>query len=113
MANTYTGIVQKGSRRAAALGFPTINIPLEASLDGVYIGRVRIGAIERPAAIFADPRRQLLEAHAIGFDQDVYGKEVEVEIISKLRDTEMFSDDAALTTAISRDIAEVRAFFKL
>src|SRR3989344_1651888 len=56
----YSGIVQEGTKRAATLGFPTINIPLgNSDVSGIYAARVMMGEKEYPAAAFADPKRKI------------------------------------------------------
>ncbi len=110
--DTYTGIVQGGPKRGSALGYPTINIPLESGVAGIYVARVRIGAETYSAAAFADERRKLLEAHIIDYSGDLYGKEVAIELLEKIRDTRDFDDDALLREAIADDVAKVRHYFK-
>lgn len=111
---TYTGIVQKGQRRGHELGYPTVNIPLvDTALSGVYAGRVSIKD-EAPymAAIFADPARGVLEAHVLDFSNDLYGLEVTIEPLEKIRDSAAFDDDETLRRAIKSDIARIRDYFK-
>ena len=108
----YIGIVQKGTKRAAELGFPTVNIPLpDRSVSGVYVARVALGDEGYPAAAFADQKRNVLEAHVLDFSDELYGKEVTIELCKKIRGNVQFSDDAALRAAIEGDIAKVRAYF--
>ena len=110
---TYIGIVQKGTKRASALGFPTINIQLEdAETSGIYAARVKIGEQKYIAAAFADPKRKLLEAYLLDFQpRELYGEEVTIEFFEKIRDSEMFENDAKLRAAITSDIEGVRRFF--
>ena len=107
--SVYRGVVIEGSRRARELGYPTLNIKLEDStISGVFAARVRLDETEYPAAAFADPERDLLEAHAIGFDGDAYGKEIEIELLERLRDTRSFADDMQLKEAITADVVRAR-----
>lgn len=110
----FKGLIQKGSKRAAALGYPTINIPLhDSDVDGIYAARVYIKD-DAPymAAAFADQSRKVLEAHILDFSQDLYGLEVRVELHNKIRDTAVFRNDTDLKTTIQDDIAKVREYFK-
>ena len=108
----YTGIVQKGTKRAAELGFPTVNILLaDSSVSGIYAAKVSVGGEEYIAAAFADQKRNVLEAHVLDFSDELYGKEVTIELCKKIRGNVQFSDDAALRAAIEGDIAKVRAYF--
>ena len=45
----------------------------------------------------------LLEAHIFDFDADLYGREIEVEFVAKLRDEERVAPHAALAPQIQRD----------
>ena len=111
---TYKGIVLRGEERGKALGFPTANIALDdTELSGIYAGKVRVVPETewRIAAVYADQRRGLLEAHVLDFSEDLYGKEIELTLEKKIRDAERFSDDAALSAAIALDIESVRAHF--
>lgn len=110
----YKGVVQKGSQKGRALGYPTVNIPLaDASIDGVYAARVLVAG-EAPylAAAFADQARRVLEAHLLDFSDDLYGMPVTIELSEKLRDSHVYEDDARLRAAIAEDIAKVREYFK-
>ncbi len=109
---TYSGTVIGGSRRAASLGFPTANIALADALpSGVYIASVAIEGVEYPAVAFADQGRKLLEAHILDFADDLYGKEISISLIKRLRDAAYFDDEANLKEAIAADVAAARAHF--
>jgi len=109
----FGGIVQKGARRGTVLGFPTVNIPLgDASVSGIYAATVKVGEETYEAVAFADPRRTILEAHLLDFSADLYGWNVTIELLKKIREGKKFPDDAALRAAIAGDIAAARAYFK-
>ena len=109
----YSGKVQKGLGRGAALGFPTINIALnDASVSGVYAARVIVGDNGYFAAAFADQDRSLLEAYMLDFSGDVYGKVVEITLEKKIREAQKFDSDDSLRTAIANDVEEAQRFFK-
>jgi len=108
----YTGIVEAGSKRAAALGYPTINIPLaDTDVSGVFVALVKVGEEKYEAAAFADQRRKLLEAHLLDFAKDLYGWNVKIELLKKIRENKKFTDDETLRAAIAGDVAAVRAYF--
>lgn len=111
--DTYTGIVEVGSQRAAALGYPTINILLaDTDISGIYAALVKVGEEEYEAVAFADQRRKLLEAHILDFSKDLYGWNVKIHLLKKVRENKKFTDDRGLQEAIMDDIAAVRAHFK-
>ncbi len=110
--NTYKGVVEKGTKRAAGLGFPTVNIPLTGSDDGIYAARVMVGKQNFIAAAFADQKRKVLEAHLLDFADDLYGKEVTIKLEKKIRESQVFDTDTALHTAIASDVYFVRKYFE-
>lgn len=112
--HTYTGIIQKGVKRASALGFPTINIPIgDGDVSGIYAAHVKIDGEEYIAAAFADPQRKILEAYLLDFSpRELYGGEVSIELLKKIRDSKTFGNDTGLRAAIADDIEKVREFSK-
>ena len=110
--------VMQGRRLGRDLGFPTANLPLErrrAPVAGIFAVRVR-GVAGAPLAGVAslgtrptvDGTQALLEAHVFDFSGDLYGREIEVEFVAKLRDEERFATLDALTTQMHRDAAQAR-----
>jgi riboflavin kinase/FMN adenylyltransferase len=51
----------------------------------------------------------LLEAHLFDFAGDLYGREIEVEFVAKLRDEERFADLDALVAQMAADAANARS----
>ena len=102
---TISGKIIRGKKRGRKLGFPTVNIELNDKIEcGVYAGSVKVGAKNYKAGIFVSPDEKLLEVHIIGFSGDLYGKEIEVEIIRRIRDVMKFESEEALKKQIERDI---------
>src|SRR5215469_853298 len=112
------GRVQPGRRLGAQLGFPTANVPLErrrAPVAGIFAVRVRgVAEGERVGVASLGTRptiggtEALLEAHVFDFDGDLYGREIEVEFVARLRDEECFATLEALSAQMERDAAEAR-----
>jgi riboflavin kinase/FMN adenylyltransferase len=113
---TVRGVVVGGDRRGREIGFPTANVrpapgaPLPAF--GVYAGRM----LDRAAAVsvgvrptFGDGLEPLVEAHLLDFDGDLYGREVELELVEYLRDELRFDSVHALCAQIEADIDAVRS----
>lgn len=108
----YEGIVQKASERARALGYPTVNIVLsDEKVSGVYVARVKVGEEEYEAVVFADTVRKVLEAHLFDFSADLYGWNIRIELLKKIRGRKHFADDAAAHRAIAEDVRVVRQYF--
>jgi riboflavin kinase / FMN adenylyltransferase len=112
------GRVQPGRRLGAQLGFPTANVPLErrrAPVAGIFAVHVH-GVGEAPRAGVASLGTRptiggtvaLLEAHVFDFAGDLYGREIEVEFVARLRDEERFATLAALTAQMHRDADDAR-----
>jgi riboflavin kinase/FMN adenylyltransferase len=117
-AYSMIGRVVHGSHLGRELGFATANIRLHrkrAPLAGIFAVRVK-GAAAAPlpgvASLGTRPTvggtEPLLEAHVFDFAGDLYGCEIEVEFVAKLRDEEHFADLAALTRQMHIDAAQAR-----
>lgn len=115
------GRVVSGDGRGAGLGFPTANIALHRKavpLSGVHVVRV-YGIDERalPGVANVGTRptvggtRALLEVHVLDFADDLYGQQVQVEFLRRLRPEQRFGSLEALKTQIARDAGEARAYF--
>jgi riboflavin kinase/FMN adenylyltransferase len=110
----YPGTVRSGRGDGQKLGFPTANIPLLDFLEeGIYAGRVYVGDREYPAAIYVDTQRGLLESHLLDFEGDLYGKNIEVELLEKIRDAVAFLDESDARTTIAADVQKVREYFRV
>jgi riboflavin kinase / FMN adenylyltransferase len=110
----YSGIVQKGQQEGGRLNFRTVNIPLvDTEPSGVYAAKVKIGEETYEAVAFADQVRHLLEAHIIDFTADLYGWNVKIELLKKIRNRKKFKDEVALKAAIAKDVLDVRQYFGL
>ncbi len=108
---TVTGIVLKGERRGIKIGFPTANIEFhDPAFAGIYAGRATLSGVTYGAAVYIDPARELLEAHLLNFQGDLYDKELTIEVIAKIRDSATFSSDTELQAAIAGDIVAVREY---
>ena len=109
------GIVVPGDRRGRQLGFPTANlIPQEGLVlpgHGVYAcfagdwpSAVSIGV--RPT--FGTGRAELIEAHLIGFDGDLYGQELRLHFLERLRGERRFETVDELIDVMHQDVEHAR-----
>jgi riboflavin kinase/FMN adenylyltransferase len=110
----YRGVIQKGDRRASQFGFPTINIALtDGGLSGIYAGVVRICGETYHAAIYADHRRHILEAHLEKYSGgELYGRVAEIELLKKIREDKKFDVEEELRAQIAKDVQSVRDYFR-
>ncbi len=115
-------LVGHGRGAGAEIGVPTANLhPVERAAvprDGVYAGRALTGDDTYAAGIsvgvpptFTDAYDDL-EAHLIGFDGDLYGSEVTIEFLQRIRDQRRFDGEASLVRAIRHDLEAVTRIAK-
>jgi len=113
------GIVVRGEGRGKGLGVPTANlrvmerdklVPPEGIYavrgvlrDGSYAGALHMGP--RPTFKGSPPS---VELHLLEFDRDIYGEEVRVDFIERLRDIEPFVGIDALLEQIRKDVDQAR-----
>ncbi len=111
------GHVVEGARRGRTLGFPTANlVPPGVALpaDGVYAGWVWLDADRRPAVVNVGRRPTFdhgelrLEAHVLDWAGDLYGRELELAFVARLRGEQRFEGPDALVAQIRRDLARAR-----
>jgi riboflavin kinase / FMN adenylyltransferase len=131
------GTVVKGRGIGRGLGFPTANVEPENELlpaPGVYAAWTRIQKTEdrglrtekdssvigspssvlHPSAVFIGERKTFndsatgIEVYLLDFDQDLYGQQIEVCLIKKVRDVIPFPSKEALIEQIEKDIAQIR-----
>lgn len=123
-ALTLSGHVIYGQQLGRTIGFPTINLkmPQHIATQGIYAVRVRLsGAPERElygaASIGVRPSvtsngQCWCEVYLLDFDQQVYGQLACVTVHHKIRDEAKFDSFEALMSAITTDVAQVRAYFQ-
>ncbi|HEY8346329.1 MAG TPA: bifunctional riboflavin kinase/FAD synthetase [Symbiobacteriaceae bacterium] len=133
------GVVVSGDRRGQQLGYPTANLQVPEGRQlpacGVYVARVTV--LEQPS--FGDvlpctvtvrsgpsygamlnlgmrPTFQgkdlRIEAHLLDFRGDLYGKELRVEFLTRLRGEKAFPDADALRQQLAADEAAARAWLE-
>jgi riboflavin kinase/FMN adenylyltransferase len=119
---SVSGEVIHGSDRGSGMGLPTANISPWAlkKLPGVgvyasyvlvdgetYQGITNIGY--RPT--FEDQSQPNMETHILGFDGNIYGKEITLEFIKKIRDERKFSGADAFLAQIELDKTNAHRIF--
>ena len=116
------GVVVVGDKRGRDLGFPTANVPIDpaaaAPADGVYAGWLRRldDGTSYPAAIsvgtnptFDGHRERRVEGYVLDRDDlELYGVEVEIAFVERLRGMLRFDSIEALVEAIHDDVARTR-----
>lgn len=112
------GIVVHGNKLGRTIGFPTANIKPEEGLvvpkSGVYAAKVKLPDGEVLPSIVNIGRRPtvkrgnntVIEAHIIGWNGDLYGKEISLRFLKRLRDEKEFESIEALKKQIQQDRVE-------
>lgn len=113
------GKVTTGEHRGVSLGFPTANIDIEARQalppDGVYAtwayvegkkyqSLTNIG--RRPT--FGEHNKRTVEVFILSYDQNLYGKDLKIELVERLRGEKKFDNAEALKRQIAEDVKRGR-----
>lgn len=114
-----SGTVEPGKQRGRTLGYPTLNVatPVEKVLpaDGIYACWVDARGARHQAATSLGTRPtfgggpRALECHLLDFSGDLYGEQVTVTFVQRLRDEQRFSDAESLVRQIAADVEDTRA----
>ncbi len=116
----FRGVVVVGDQRGREMGFPTANLPVQREnavpADGVYAGwLVDEEGTRHPSAISVgsnptfDGVDRRVEAHVIGRDDlHLYGTEIRVEFVARLRGQVKYEGVEALIQQMERDVQEAR-----
>ena len=117
------GVVQRGDARGRELGYPTANLVFgdyQRPRYGIYAVRVTLDdGSEHPGVASLgvrptfDPPTELLEAHLLDFDGDLYGRRIEVALHAFIRDERKFDGVEALVAEMRNDEAAARRLLAL
>ena len=109
------GIVVEGDARGGTLGFPTANLAIEPDLLvprlGIYAGFAagpHVKGHRAAVSIGTNPHyggdELRVEAFLLGFEGDLYGRRLVVELWERLRDEQAFASEQELIDQIARDV---------
>lgn len=118
-----SGRVIKGEGRGKKIGYPTANLGYDKELiipaKGVYVTQVKIKDMTYNSVtnIGVNPTFNTgydvhVESHLLDFTQDIYGDEIRVIFIKKLRDEKKFPSVNDLVEQITVDADLARDYFK-
>lgn len=117
-----TGLIVGGDRRGRQIGFPTANLePPTRRLvphNGVYAVRATVEGRTWDAMMNIGLRptfsghHRTIEIHLFDFTGDLYGKEMEVDLVARIREERRFSSVEALLEQLRKDEAASRAILK-
>ena len=115
------GPVIHGDGRGHRIDVPTANLEIPAAkaipANGIYACWAWLGAERHEAAVnigvnptfTPDKQTSNVEAYLLDFDRDLYGQEMRLEFVARLRDELKFPSVQALVEQIWRDVADTRA----
>lgn len=117
------GIVVEGRKIGRTIGLPTANLTLPSSLllpaDGVYIAYGSYDGLQHPGVCsigtrptIGDELQRTVEIHILDEEPSLYGKEVTVSLIKKIRDNYKMNGLSELRAQITRDVMETRHYFE-
>ena len=115
------GEVVPGVQRGRGQGVPTANLRTANEVlppDGVYVTTVTIDGVIHASVTnigvrptFEAAGERAVEAHLLDYDGDLYGRQVELAFVQRLRSEQTFPDADALRRQIETDCADARALF--
>nr|BAL56193.1 riboflavin biosynthesis protein RibF [uncultured Acetothermia bacterium]BAL59933.1 riboflavin biosynthesis protein RibF [Candidatus Acetothermum autotrophicum] len=121
-APTLWGTVVHGDGRGRQLGYPTANLALDPHVlvpaAGVYAVRVCVKDSQRDGVLYIGSRSTFadaspsIEVHLFDTDEELYGIELEVALLARLRDDQRFDSLDALREQIERDIDAARTVLR-
>jgi SHS2 domain-containing protein len=113
-----SGEVVVGAERGRNLGFPTANVEVRPEravpANGVYAVYAVLGSERYPAVANIGVRpsfdngQKTVEVHILDFDQDIYGCDLVIEFVARLRDERRFEDIDDLIAQIGADVQAAR-----
>lgn len=113
-----SGEVIRGKARGRTLGFPTANVSAVQEIrpaNGVYAARARVGGEIVDAAVsigivptFEGGSDVTVEAFLLDFEDDLYGQDLCLEFVKRLRPERRFDGPEALVAQITKDVKQVR-----
>jgi riboflavin kinase/FMN adenylyltransferase len=115
------GRVIHGHARGKGLGFPTANLEITQDLypnDGVYAATVIVGErrYDGVANIGTNPtfsdEQLAVEVFLFDYEGDLYGKELQVALVDKLRDEQTFPKPELLVRQIEQDIQRAKEILR-
>lgn len=111
---SWTGMVTEGEHRGSKIGFPTANLEVNPELSlpghGVYAALAQVNQRSYKAVVnvgrkptFHDQYPTTIEVHLIDFKDDIYGQQLTISLIKKIRDERKFNNVDELVAQIAAD----------
>lgn len=114
-----SGRVIVGNQLGRELGYPTANINiqrLQSALMGIFAVKVHgisSNPLDAVASLgirptFYEGKKPLLEVHIFNFNKDIYGRYIDIDFISKIRDEIKFNSADALIEQMHKDAIDAK-----
>jgi len=113
------GKVITSDKRGRVLGFPTANLDIRPQQalpgNGIYATIAQVDGKRFPSATNIGIRptfgegEKIVETHLLNYKGDLYGKDMSLEFVQKLRDEQRFPSSEELKVQIEKDVREVEA----
>ena len=113
-----TGEVVQGDQRGRALGYPTANLKIAPHMalpaDGIYATLAHVGGRVLPSATSVGVRPtfevagRTVETFILDFDEDLYGAEVSIDFVERIRPELQFDSVEALIERMDQDVEQAR-----
>ncbi len=111
---SFTGIVVEGDKRGRQIGYPTANLKIGDKLklvpaDGVYAVNVWVdnkmhkGMLNIGLRPTVDGKKHSIEVHIFDLEQDLYGKNITLQLMSRIRNEKKFDSIDALKLQLDND----------
>jgi riboflavin kinase/FMN adenylyltransferase len=116
---TILGTVVQGEHLGKKIGFPTANLSAHNEQfppNGVYFAHATLDGIVHPGVVNLGYRptvsreksQRVLEIYLFDFDQEIYGKDIEVQFVQFLRPEQKFENLDTLARQIELDVQQAR-----
>ena len=115
------GRVVEGRKRGRTIGFPTANLRTDNELvppHGVYATTLTVDGIVHASITnigvrptFEQTTETTVETHVLGYAGDLYGRDVRLGFVQRLRDERRFEDVDALKAQIDADVRRAERLF--
>jgi len=109
-----TGTVVRGFQRGRTIGFPTANLETPETkvipCEGVYTARVERGAQQYRAMVNIGKKPTFgqnvltMEAHLLDFSENLYGEQIKVNFLKRIRDEKRFGSVEELRNQLLKDL---------
>jgi riboflavin kinase/FMN adenylyltransferase len=115
----FSGKVTEGKKRGRNLGFPTANIALKENIpSGIYISWTELDKNHYPSLTFIGEAKTFdehlfqSETWILDFEKNIYGKELAIKLLKKLRENQKFESVDDLIIQMKEDKRNAQAYFE-